>query len=323
MKKKFNPFTGQLDYIGDGGGATEVLSLSLNNLDTYNVPVGYKLRSIIIEGGGTIQIGRTPSGNDIMLLATAEGQVVHLDEIVGGDTINFTITGIVNATLIFTQLATDVTNLSIINNLYDTGAIIFGGITGAAITDKVNLFFDDVKNWLGIGTDSPRAALDVQSTVSGILIPRMTEVQRDAIIDPQETELIFNVTADEFQFYCIHDLRWNGLAGTFSGSITYPKEVEMVLSEITHNLVIPDGTNTVFLSNTTPTDITGIVGNGSHQQIAFHNRGSSNFSWKSEDTGSDVGNRLIIPTNFTHAPNTTVTFRESTILNGWFPISQY
>src|SRR5262245_57513944 len=45
----------------------------------------------------------------------------------------------------------------------------------------------------GIGTTTPDASslLDVQSTSQGVLIPRMTKTQRDAITSPAQSLLIF------------------------------------------------------------------------------------------------------------------------------------
>ena len=55
---------------------------------------------------------------------------------------------------------------------------------------------------VGIGTTTPDAssALDITSNSSGILIPRLTSAQRDAIANPANGLLIFNTDSDEFQF---------------------------------------------------------------------------------------------------------------------------
>src|SRR6266487_3333141 len=45
----------------------------------------------------------------------------------------------------------------------------------------------------GIGTTTPNASslLEVKSTTKGVLIPRMTKTQRDAIVSPAEGLLIY------------------------------------------------------------------------------------------------------------------------------------
>lgn len=64
---------------------------------------------------------------------------------------------------------------------------------------------------VGVGTDSPNdsAILELNSTTQGILIPRMTTTQRDAIVDPDESLLIYNLSVGGFEFY--NGASWVGL----------------------------------------------------------------------------------------------------------------
>ena len=56
---------------------------------------------------------------------------------------------------------------------------------------------------IGIGTNSPNASaiLDVSSTSKGILLPRMTTAQRDAIASPSAGLLVYNTSTSKFQGY--------------------------------------------------------------------------------------------------------------------------
>ncbi|MEY8760639.1 hypothetical protein [Chryseobacterium tongliaoense] len=47
---------------------------------------------------------------------------------------------------------------------------------------------------VGIGTTNPNAALDISSTTQGILIPRMTALQAEAITNPSTGELVYVMT---------------------------------------------------------------------------------------------------------------------------------
>jgi hypothetical protein len=58
---------------------------------------------------------------------------------------------------------------------------------------------------VGIGTNNPNAALEISSTTSGILIPRMTTAERDLITSPALGLQIFNITTGCFNV-------WNGSA---------------------------------------------------------------------------------------------------------------
>ena len=61
---------------------------------------------------------------------------------------------------------------------------------------------------VGIGTETPdsSAILDLSSTTQGVLVPRMTDVERDAIIDPADGLLVY-VTTDS-AFYCYDGNAW-------------------------------------------------------------------------------------------------------------------
>jgi hypothetical protein len=55
---------------------------------------------------------------------------------------------------------------------------------------------------VGIGTTNPNssAALDIQRTTKGVLIPRLTTVQRNAIPTPATGLLVFDNTTNSFWF---------------------------------------------------------------------------------------------------------------------------
>jgi hypothetical protein len=66
------------------------------------------------------------------------------------------------------------------------------------------VFFSSTHNFaqVGINTTSPdnSSIIDISSTDKGMLIPRMTSAQRDAIFNPANGLLIYNTDSDEFQF---------------------------------------------------------------------------------------------------------------------------
>ncbi len=67
---------------------------------------------------------------------------------------------------------------------------------------------------VGIGTNSPdsTAVLDIQSTNSGILIPRMTTAQRTAILGVAKGLLVFDITTNSFWFH--NGTSWDNLSTT-------------------------------------------------------------------------------------------------------------
>ncbi len=58
-----------------------------------------------------------------------------------------------------------------------------------------------VKAQVGIGTSNPLSALDITSTTGGLLIPRMTTFQRDAIVSPVNGLQIYNTTTNSVDIY--------------------------------------------------------------------------------------------------------------------------
>jgi hypothetical protein len=56
----------------------------------------------------------------------------------------------------------------------------------------------DSSGQVGIGTTSPSAPLEVTSTTGGVIMPRMTTTQMNAISSPTDGEMIYNTTANKF-----------------------------------------------------------------------------------------------------------------------------
>jgi uncharacterized protein (TIGR02145 family) len=65
---------------------------------------------------------------------------------------------------------------------------------------------------VGIGTSTPAAALDVSSTTSGFLPPRLTIAQRDSIVHPAAGLVIFCIDCDELQVY--NGSAWKNMMGS-------------------------------------------------------------------------------------------------------------
>ncbi|AUP78128.1 hypothetical protein C1H87_05105 [Flavivirga eckloniae] len=73
---------------------------------------------------------------------------------------------------------------------------------------------------VGIGTTTPdpSSMLDLNSVTQGLLMPRMTEIQRNAIVSPAEGLFIYNTDRKCFQYYkgpfwsnCLRESRTNSL----------------------------------------------------------------------------------------------------------------
>jgi len=69
------------------------------------------------------------------------------------------------------------------------------------------------QNNVGIGTTTPNpnAILEMQSTSQGVLVPRMTTVQRNAIAAPTEGLLVYDTDVNCFFFYETSSASWQNL----------------------------------------------------------------------------------------------------------------
>ena len=71
---------------------------------------------------------------------------------------------------------------------------------------------------LGTTTDVPSAILNISSTTKGILIPRMTTVQKNAIATPAAGLQVYDTSTNSLEFY--NGTVWQSLSGGGGGGIT-------------------------------------------------------------------------------------------------------
>jgi hypothetical protein len=90
------------------------------------------------------------------------------------------------------------------------------------------------QNNVGIGTTTPNASaiLDVESTTQGVLMPRMTEAQRNAISAPVATGLLVYQTDGIAGFYFYNGSAWTNLNGTNGQSVPTGGTAGQVLSKV-------------------------------------------------------------------------------------------
>lgn len=87
------------------------------------------------------------------------------------------------------------------------------GLIGAWTVSSGDLYRSSGK--VGIGTSSPSSILDISSTTSGLLIPRMTTAQRDAITSPATGLQVYNLTTNTLNYY--NGTSWQAVGAGGSG----------------------------------------------------------------------------------------------------------
>lgn len=81
------------------------------------------------------------------------------------------------------------------------------------------------QNNIGIGTITPDASalLDLSSSSKGILIPRMTTAQRNAIASPSKGLMVFDNDTNSFWYF--NGSNWTSLAGSASLTLPYQQTI--------------------------------------------------------------------------------------------------
>lgn len=191
---------------------------------------------------------------------TSAGAVMAQVSSVGGLTVNeqgadadTRIEGDTDANLLFVDASTDrvgigtntptakfnVEGAAVFN---DNGADVDFRVEGDTATNLI--LADASQDAVGVNqsTIAASAVLDVASTTKGVLIPRVTTTQRDAISSPATGLMIYNTSTSTFQFY--NGSSW-GSIGAGAATITVKE------SDGTPNV---SGVSTVVVSNGTLTD---------------------------------------------------------------------
>lgn len=111
------------------------------------------------------------------------------------------------------------------------------------------------------GAIDPSSVVTLSSTTQGMLAPRMTQIQRDAIASPATGLLIYNTDADQFNYY--NGVSWTSIdAGSGSGTVGagslnqlayYPANGTTVsgLTSITANQALRSDANGLPVASTT------------------------------------------------------------------------
>lgn len=156
---------------------------------------------------------------------------------------------------------------------------------------------------VGIGTTTPQttAILDIQSTTQGMLVPRMTKAQRDAIVSPANGLLIYQTNSSPgFYFY---SSGWKALKST-----TYTAGTGINIAGASIINTMPD--QTVVLNGTGATTVSGSYPN-------FTINSTDNNTTYSAGSGIDVTGTVISNTS----PDQTVTLTGdgATTITGTYP----
>lgn len=96
------------------------------------------------------------------------------------------------------------------------------------------LVFSAASQNVGIGTSTPDATaqLEISSNNKGMLIPRLTTAQRDAIVNPANGLMIYNSSLNQYNFY--NGTRWQNVNGV-------PKDGIILSRKYLDSIIIKEG----------------------------------------------------------------------------------
>jgi len=103
------------------------------------------------------------------------------------------------------------------------------------------LFTCSLFGQVGINTNNPQAILDISSNESGILIPRLSDIQRNSIITPTNSELIYNSTSNEFQYF--FNGVWKSFSVTTNGYKSYVAKLTQNGTQVPQVIIIENTAN--------------------------------------------------------------------------------
>ncbi len=150
---------------------------------------------------------------------------------------------------------------------------------------------------------NPSALLDVKSDNKGVLIPRMTSVQRTAIITPPKGLIVFDITTNSFWYYKtsswfeISNSYGTGFSAYNGGNQTFSSQFNPIFTVEQYD----DGNN--FASNVFTVPVTGVYQLSSFATFTLTSVVAQTvLTLKIENTSTSTeygSNSIIIPAGFT------------------------
>lgn len=171
------------------GGQSQRLASSGNN----NTSIGYQSLEDVASGFQNSAVGNGALMNTTGSRNTGMGALSGNDVLGGSDNtfVGYNTGDGITTGAFNTIIGANVTGLSasLVNNII---------IADGAGNRRINV---DGSGRVGIGTNTPSTAaqVDITSTTGGLLLPRMTSTQRDAISSPPDGLLIYNTTTSKAQ----------------------------------------------------------------------------------------------------------------------------
>ena len=195
----------QQNTTGNQNTATGDGVLEQNNVGGFNTASGTAAMALNTSGSGN-----TASGWDALTLNTngnfnsAYGAITLLNNTTGSQN-----TAVGYRSDVGSGNLTNATAIGARAKVDCSDCLVLGSKNGTGSDDLPTV---DVKVGIGTSDPNPSAALEIQSTERGLLIPRMTETERNVIASPA-TGLMIYQTNNTPGFYYYNGSAWTSIGG--------------------------------------------------------------------------------------------------------------
>ena len=197
-----NKSFGRQFYLENKGNVQEIVAENNLTVKTFNNDT-----QIVLEGGGS-------TDNIQFITDESEGMRITSAGNVGIGTTSpsekLDVVGnikVADEGEIYIQGSTSARKIVRLDNTTDKGLITLNRtdttkvVISADFVNGGHTYFNGLNTNVGIGTDSPLAKLDITSTTDGVLLPRMTTTQVNAISSPENGLTVYNTTLNTLCFY--------------------------------------------------------------------------------------------------------------------------
>lgn len=181
-----------LDQTGSSSSAVAIHAPAANEL-AIRTNTAERVR---IDSSGQVGIGTTSPSEALDVVGNIENTDGNLMMSTSDRTVDRSIEH--NTSSSTTSLSSVVFGTSGTNNYLGHIAFKTKGTSDTYNSPLNECMRIDSSGNVGIGTTSPSAPLEVSSTTGGVIMPRMTTTQMNAISSPTDGEMIYNTTANKF-----------------------------------------------------------------------------------------------------------------------------
>ena len=152
-----------------------------------------------IDSDGNVGIGTEGASTKLEVKqGTAVNTLTEALRIIGG---NYSIDNNAESFKFFHQTTNTNTNRGIAFKSIDGSLQIQTIVTSSDLAQANNICIQPEGGNVGIGTDDPTAPLEVSSTTGGVILPRLTDTEMNAVSNPTNGEIIYNTTRNQFWGY--------------------------------------------------------------------------------------------------------------------------